>query len=38
MIAALAIRTGIAPDVLWAADPADLATIVDVLTELDRQG
>jgi len=29
----LAARTGIAPDVLWATDPTDLATLVDVLTD-----
>ena len=33
MIAMLAVRTGIAPQALWDADPADLATMVDVLTE-----
>lgn len=29
----LAARTGITPTELWAADPTDLATLVDVLTE-----
>ncbi len=33
MIAMLAVRTGIAPGVLWEADPMDLATLVDVLNE-----
>jgi hypothetical protein len=31
VIAMLAVRTGIAPQVLWEADPVDLATLVDVL-------
>lgn len=34
MIAVLAARTGIAPSVLWEQDPRDLATLVDVLTEI----
>jgi hypothetical protein len=29
----LAAATGIAPSVLWAEDPADLATLLDVLEE-----
>jgi hypothetical protein len=33
VIAMLAVRTGIAPQALWDADAADLATLVDVLTE-----
>jgi hypothetical protein len=32
MIAVLAARTGIAPSVLWQQEPADLATLLDVLT------
>lgn len=34
-MAALAIRLGVAPSVLWAEDPRDLATILDVLDEVD---
>jgi len=34
-VAALAIRLGVAPSVLWAEDPRDLATILDVLDEVD---
>jgi hypothetical protein len=30
----LAVHTGIAPSVLWEQDPADLATLVDVLEQL----
>jgi hypothetical protein len=33
MIATLAVTTGIAPSVLWAEDPTDLATMIDVLIE-----
>jgi hypothetical protein len=33
MIAALSARTGIAPSILWAEDPVDLATLLDVLLE-----
>lgn len=32
LIAALAIRCGIAPSVLWAEDPRDLATMLDLIT------
>jgi hypothetical protein len=27
------VRTGIAPSVLWDEDPADLATLIDVILE-----
>jgi hypothetical protein len=37
LIAALAIRCGIAPSVLWEEDPRDLATMLDLL-ELEEQG
>jgi hypothetical protein len=33
MIAALAVRLGIPPSVLWEEDPKDLATLIDVLAE-----
>jgi hypothetical protein len=33
MIAVLAVELGVAPQSLWDADPRDLATVVDVLTE-----
>ena len=33
MIAMLAASTGIPPSVLWAEQPEDLATLVDVLAE-----
>ena len=33
MIAALAIRLGVAPSVLWEEDPRDLATLIAVLAE-----
>lgn len=36
MIAQLAVRTGIAPSVLWAEDPTDLATLIDVIIEAGR--
>ena len=36
MIAMLAVRTGIAPQALWEADPRDLATIIDVLEAQER--
>jgi hypothetical protein len=29
------VRTGIAPSVLWDQDPADLATLIDVIVEAD---
>jgi hypothetical protein len=29
------VRTGIAPSVLWDEDPADLATLIDVILESD---
>jgi hypothetical protein len=32
----LAVRLGVAPSVLWAEDPRDLATLVDVLEELEE--
>jgi hypothetical protein len=34
-VAALAIRLGVAPSVLWAEDPRDLATVLDVLAEVE---
>lgn len=37
MIAALAVRTGIAPSVLWGEDPTDLETMLSVLEELADQ-
>jgi hypothetical protein len=33
MVAALAVRLGIAPSVLWEQDPKDLATLIEVITE-----
>jgi hypothetical protein len=33
MIAALAVRLGIAPSVLWLEDPRDLATLIDVIDQ-----
>ena len=33
MIAKLSIELGIAPSVLWAEDPRDLATLVKLLVE-----
>jgi hypothetical protein len=33
VVARLAVRLGIAPSVLWAEDPRDLATLVAVLAE-----
>jgi hypothetical protein len=33
VIAALAIRLGVAPSVLWEEDPRDLATLIAVLAE-----
>jgi hypothetical protein len=38
MIALLAVRLGLAPSVLWAEDPRDLATLLDVLEELHGDG
>lgn len=37
MIAVLAVETGIPPAALWAADPADLATMVDVMTQAGKR-
>jgi hypothetical protein len=34
VIAALAVRTGIAPSVLWLEDPTDLATMLAVLEDM----
>jgi hypothetical protein len=34
----LAARLGVAPSVLWDEDPADLATLVDVLAEEAERG
>jgi hypothetical protein len=36
-VAALAIRLGVAPSVLWLEDPRDLATILDVLAEVEEE-
>jgi hypothetical protein len=37
VIAVLAVETGIAPSQLWAEDPRDLATMVDVVVERRRR-
>jgi len=37
VICSLAIATGIAPSVLWAEHPDDLATMVDLLEEQRRR-
>lgn len=36
-MAALALRLGVAPSVLWEEDPRDLATILDVLAEVEGE-
>ena len=33
----MAVATGIAPSVLWAEDPRDLATMADVMAEQNRR-